>query len=279
MPHLSRLSKEEIKRYSRHIIMPEIGMAGQDTLKAAGVLLVGLGGLGSALAMYLTAAGVGHIGLVDYDRVDASNLQRQVIHGAADVGRLKLHSARDRIRAINPQVQLDLHTVPLDPTNALDIIRPYDVVVDATDNFPARYLLNDACVLLGKPDIYGSVYRFEGQASVFDAHKGPCYRCLFPEPPPPGLVPSCAESGVFGILPGTIGTIQATETIKVILGMGETLVGRLLLYDALHMRFEIVKLHKNPQCPVCGENPTVTALIDYAQFCGMPDHDYNEHTS
>jgi adenylyltransferase/sulfurtransferase len=273
------LSNEEITRYSRHLIMPEVGMAGQRKLKAASVLLIGAGGLGSPLAMYLAAAGVGRIGLVDYDVVSYSNLQRQVIHGTDDVGRPKLESARDRINQINPFVQVELHPHPLTSANAMAIMAPYDVIVDGTDNFPTRYLTNDACVLLGKPNVYGSIFRFDGQVSVFYAEEGPCYRCLFPEPPPPGLVPSCAEGGVLGVLPGTVGALQATETIKLILGKGDSLIGRLLLYDALTMTFDEVKLRKNPDCPVCGENPTVTELIDYEQFCGMPAHDHSLYTS
>lgn len=272
-PEAIELTHEEVSRYSRHLIMPEVGMAGQRRLKAASVLLIGAGGLGSPLAMYLAAAGVGRIGLVDYDVVDESNLQRQVIHGTKDVGRPKLDSARDRILDINPNVTVDAYNEPLTSENALRILEPYDVIIDGTDNFPTRYLVNDACVLLGKPNVYGSIFRFEGQASVFAAEEGPCYRCLFPEPPPPGLVPSCAEGGVLGVLPGTIGAIQATEAIKLILGIGEPLIGRLLLYDALKMSFDFVKLRKNPDCPVCGEHPTVTELIDYEQFCGMPGHD------
>jgi adenylyltransferase/sulfurtransferase len=272
-PEAIELSHEEIKRYSRHLIMPEVGMKGQRKLKAASVLIVGTGGLGSPQAMYLAAAGIGRMGLVDYDVVDFSNLQRQIIHGTRDVGRPKLDSARARVQDINPYVQVDTYNVPLTSENALDILAPYDVIVDGTDNFPTRYLINDACVLLGKPNVYGSIFRFEGQASVFDAKLGPCYRCLFPEPPPPGLVPSCAEGGVLGVLPGTIGAIQTTEAIKLILGVGETLVGRLLLYDALTMSFDFVKLRKNPNCPICSETPTLTELIDYEQFCGMPGHD------
>jgi adenylyltransferase/sulfurtransferase len=273
------LSNEEIQRYSRHLIMPEVGMAGQRKLKAGSVLLIGAGGLGSPLAMYLAAAGIGRIGLVDYDTVSYSNLQRQVIHGTSDVGRSKLESASDRIKEINPFVQVDTYDVPLTSENALGILAPYDVIVDGTDNFPTRYLTNDACVLLGKPNVYGSIFRFEGQASVFFAEEGPCYRCLFPEPPPPGLVPSCAEGGVLGVLPGTIGAIQATETIKLILGIGESLIGRLMIYDALSMSFDEVRLRKDPNCPVCGENPTLTELIDYEQFCGVPAHDNSLYTS
>ncbi len=272
-PGDAELSHEEVRRYSRHLIMPEVGMAGQKKLKASSVLLIGAGGLGSPLAMYLAAAGVGRIGLVDYDVVDASNLQRQVIHGTSDIGRPKLDSARDRILDINPHVRVDTYPVPLTSENALEILLPYDVVIDGTDNFPTRYLTNDACVLLGKPNVYGSIFRFDGQVSVFYAKEGPCYRCLFPEPPPPGLVPSCAEGGVLGILPGTVGALQATEAIKLLLGVGEPLIGRLLLYDALNMEFTEVKLRKNPDCPVCGENPTITKLIDYEAFCGMPAHD------
>jgi adenylyltransferase/sulfurtransferase len=273
------LSNEEIQRYSRHLIMPEVGMAGQRKLKAASVLLIGAGGLGSPLAMYLAAAGVGRIGLVDYDVVSYSNLQRQVIHGTSDIGRSKLDSARDRIKEINPFVLVDTFDVPLTSENALEIMAPYDVIIDGTDNFPTRYLTNDACVLLGKPNVYGSIFRFEGQASVFYAKEGPCYRCLFPEPPPPGLVPSCAEGGVLGVLPGTIGAIQATEAIKLILGTGDSLIGRLLIYDATNMSFDEVRLRKDPSCPVCGENPTVTELIDYEQFCGMPAHDDSLYTA
>ncbi len=269
------LSHEEVQRYSRHLIMPEVGMSGQKKLKAASVLLVGAGGLGSPLAMYLAAAGIGRIGLVDYDVVDYSNLQRQIIHGTKDVGRSKLQSAKETMLDINPHVQVDTYEVPLTSANALEIIAPYDIVIDGTDNFPTRYLTNDACVLLGKPNVYGSIFRFEGQLSIFDAAEGPCYRCLFPEPPPPGAVPSCAAGGVLGVLPGTVGTMQATEAIKYILGIGESMVGRLLLYDALNMEFTEVHLQKNPQCPICGENPTITELIDYEQFCGVPAHDHS----
>ncbi len=269
------LSHEEVQRYSRHLIMPEVGMTGQKKLKAASVLLIGAGGLGSPLAMYLAAAGIGRIGLVDYDVVDYTNLQRQIIHGTKDVGHPKLESAKARILDINPHVQVDTYQVPLTSANALEIFAPYDVIIDGTDNFPTRYLTNDACVLLGKPNVYGSIFRFEGQLSVFYAKEGPCYRCLFPEPPPPGLVPSCAEGGVLGILPGTVGAMQATEAIKLILGIGESMIGRLLLYDALNMEFTEVKLRKNPNCPVCSEHPTLTELIDYEQFCGMPAHDHS----
>src|SRR5579864_3632317 len=263
------LSKDEILRYSRHLIIPEVGMDGQLKLKNASVLLIGAGGLGAPLGLYLAAAGIGRIGLVDFDVVDFTNLQRQVIHGTSDVGRKKLDSAADRMREINPNVKIDKHEVALSSENALDILRDYDVVVDGTDNFPTRYLVNDACVLLGKPSVYGSIFRFEGQASIFGYPGGPCYRCLYPEPPPPGLVPSCAEGGVLGVLPGIIGCIQAMETIKLIIGKGDSLVGRLLLFDALGMRFRELKLRKNPECPVCGAHPTVTKLIDYAEFCGI----------
>ncbi|MBI2680349.1 MAG: molybdopterin-synthase adenylyltransferase MoeB [Candidatus Solibacter usitatus] len=272
-PQQDTLSKEEILRYSRHLIMPEVGMEGQLKLKHAKVLLVGTGGLGAPLGMYLAAAGVGRIGLVDFDVVDFTNLQRQVIHGTKDVGRKKLDSAIDTMHDINPYVTLDRHEVALTSENALEILKDYDLVVDGTDNFPTRYLVNDACVILGKPNVYGSIFRFEGQASVFAYPGGPCYRCLYPEPPPPGLVPSCAEGGVLGILPGVVGLIQATEAVKLILGIGEPLVGRLLLYDALAMRFRELKLRKNPECPVCGTHPTVTKLIDYQEFCGLPQHE------
>src|SRR5579871_2648646 len=264
------LSKEEILRYSRHLIMPEVGMEGQLKLKSAKVALIGTGGLGAPLGMYLAAAGIGRIGLVDFDVVDFTNLQRQVIHGTKDVGKKKLDSAAETMLDINPYVEIDRHEVALTSENALDILKDYDIVVDGTDNFPTRYLVNDACVLLKKPNVYGSIFRFEGQATVFAYEGGPCYRCLYPEPPPPGLVPSCAEGGVLGILPGIVGSIQAMETIKLILGIGESLVGRLLLYDALAMRFREVRLRKNPDCPVCGAHPTVTKLIDYHQFCGVP---------
>jgi molybdopterin/thiamine biosynthesis adenylyltransferase/rhodanese-related sulfurtransferase/molybdopterin converting factor small subunit len=263
------LSADEIKRYSRHLLLSEVGVAGQKKLKAASVLLVGAGGLGSPLALYLAAAGVGRLGIVDFDVVDHSNLQRQLLHGTKDVGRLKLESARDRIRDVNPNVEVVGYETALTSANALDILADYDVVADGTDNFPTRYLVNDACVFLGKPNAYGSIFRFEGQASVFDARTGPCYRCLYPEPPPPGLVPSCAEGGVLGVLPGIVGSIQAIETIKLILGEGTSLVGRLLLFDALAMKFREMKLRKNPDCVVCGPNPTVTELIDYQQFCGI----------
>ena len=264
------LSNEEIARYSRHLIMPEVALDGQKKLKQARVLTIGAGGLGAPLAMYLAAAGVGTLGIVDFDVVDESNLQRQIIHGTSDIGRPKMESARDRINDINPNVHVEAYEEALSSENALEIFKDFDVIVDGTDNFPTRYLVNDACVLMGKPNVYGSIFRFEGQASVFWAKEGPCYRCLYPEPPPPGLVPSCAEGGVLGILPGAIGTIQATETVKLILGIGEPLIGRLLLYDALGMSFREMKLRKDPNCPVCGENPSVTELIDYQEFCGIP---------
>jgi len=269
-PEQAALSKEEILRYSRHLIIPEVGIEGQQKLKAAKVLLVGSGGLGAPLGLYLAAAGVGKIGMVDFDVVDFTNLQRQVIHSTQDVGRKKLDSAADKMKAINPHIEIVKHEVALTSENALDILKDYDMVVDGTDNFPTRYLVNDACVLLRKPNVYGSIFRFEGQATIFATEDGPCYRCLYPEPPPPGLVPSCAEGGVLGILPGTVGLIQATEAVKLILGIGEPLIGRLLLYDALAMKFRELKLRKNPECPVCGEHPTITQLIDYHQFCGVP---------
>ncbi|NDQ57193.1 MAG: molybdopterin-synthase adenylyltransferase MoeB [Acidipila sp.] len=263
------LSKEEVLRYSRHLIMPEVGMDGQLKLKQAKVLLVGTGGLGAPLGLYLAAAGVGRLGLVDFDVVDFTNLQRQVTFGTRDVGRKKLEAAKERLADLNPHIQIDTHEVQLSSSNALDILREYDIVVDGTDNFPTRYLVNDACVLLGKPNVYGSIFRFEGQASIFGFPGGPCYRCLYPEPPPPGLVPSCAEGGVLGVLPGIIGSLQAMETIKLIIGKGRTLVGRLLLFDALEMRFRELKLRKNRDCPLCGDHPTITALIDYQEFCGL----------
>ncbi len=263
------LSNEEIRRYSRHLIMPEVALAGQKKLKSASALLIGAGGLGSPLALYLAAAGVGRIGLVDFDVVDDSNLQRQVLHGTSDVGRPKLASARERLEDVNPYVTIETHETRLTSDNALELFCDYDVIADGTDNFPTRYLVNDACVLTGKPNVYASIFRFEGQASVFAAAGGPCYRCLYSEPPPPGLVPSCAEGGVLGILPGLLGTIQATETIKLILGVGEPLVGRLLLVDALGMSFRTLRLRKDPACPVCGEHPTIRQLIDYEVFCGI----------
>jgi adenylyltransferase/sulfurtransferase len=267
---LPDLSHEEILRYSRHLLVPEVGMEGQRKLKAACVLIVGTGGLGSPVALYLAAAGVGRIGLVDYDVVDRTNLHRQVIHGSSAVGKLKVESARDRLLDLNPDIRVDTFNEVFTSEDAMGIAEPYDLIIDCSDNFPTRYLTNDLCVLSGKTNVYGSVYRFEGQVSVFDARKGPCYRCLFPDPPPPGLVPSCAESGVLGILPGTIGTLQATEAIKLIVGTGEPLIGKLLLYNAQDMSFEFVRLRKNPACKVCGEHPSVTALIDYEAFCGVP---------
>jgi adenylyltransferase/sulfurtransferase len=272
------LSKDEILRYSRHLIVPEVGMEGQLKLKAAKVLLVGTGGLGAPLGLYLAAAGIGRIGLVDFDVVDFTTLQRQVIHFTKDVGRPKIESAAEKMQALNPNVEIVKHETALSSENAMEILKDYDLVVDGTDNFPTRYLVNDACVLLGKPNVYGSIFRFEGQATVFACEGGPCYRCLYPEPPPPGLVPSCAEGGVLGILPGTIGLIQATETVKLILGIGEPLVGRLLLYDALGMRFRELKLRKNPECPICGDHRTITRLIDYHQFCGVPQQPPKQET-
>src|SRR6202020_1128368 len=265
---LPKLSNDEIARYSRHLILPEVGMEGQQKLKAAKVLCVGTGGLGAPLAMYLAAAGVGTIGLVDFDTVDASNLQRQIIHSTATVGKLKVDSAEIMLNGLNPHLNVIKHNTMLTSANALEILKDYDVIADGTDNFQTRYLVNDACVLLGKPNAYGSIFRFEGQASVFATEEGPCYRCLYPAPPPPGLVPSCAEGGVLGILPRLAGVIQATEVIKLILGIGEPLIGRLLLVDALGMSFRTLKLRKNPECPVCGPNPTVTKPIDYDQFSG-----------
>ena len=263
------LSKDEVKRYSRHLVMPEVGMDGQRKLKAARVLCIGAGGLGSPVGLYLAAAGVGTLGIVDFDVVDYSNLQRQILHGTSDVGRPKLDSAKDRLNALNPEVRVESYEVALNSANALDLFASYDIIIDGTDNFPTRYLVNDACVLLGKPNVYGSIFRFEGQASVFATKDGPCYRCLYPEPPPPGLVPSCAEGGVLGVLPGIIGTIQATEAIKLIIGAGEPLIGRFLIFDALRMRFRELKLRKDPDCPVCGVHPTIGELIDYEQFCGV----------
>ncbi|HEV2207068.1 MAG TPA: molybdopterin-synthase adenylyltransferase MoeB, partial [Candidatus Acidoferrales bacterium] len=263
------LSNEEVLRYSRHLIMPEVGMDGQLKLKQAKVLCIGTGGLGAPLGLYLAAAGVGRLGLVDFDKVDLTNLQRQILFNNDDVGQPKIEAAADRLRGLNPDIQIDRHETRLTSENALDLFREYDIIVDGTDNFPTRYLVNDACILLGKPNVYGSIFRFEGQVSVFGYEGGPCYRCLYPEPPPPGLVPSCAEGGVLGVLPGIVGALQAAEAIKLILGKGEPLVGRLLLFDALAMRFRELKLRKNPDCPVCGNHPTVKALIDYAEFCGV----------
>jgi adenylyltransferase/sulfurtransferase len=276
---VSDLSKDEILRYSRHLIMPEVGMDGQLKLKNAKVLCIGAGGLGSPLLLYLGAAGVGRLGIVDFDVVDFTNLQRQVIHGTADVGRSKLESAQATIREINPNVEIVGYDERLTSENALEIFRDFDIVVDGTDNFPTRYLVNDACVLLGKPNVYGSIFRFEGQASIFYAREGPCYRCLYPEPPPPGLVPSCAEGGVLGVLPGIVGCLQAMETIKLILGQGQTLIGRLLVFDALGMKFRELKLRKDPNCPVCGAHPTITRLIDYEQFCGIRGEEHKSDMS
>ena len=272
------LTHDEVKRYSRHLIMPEVGMSGQMKLKKASVLCVGAGGLGSPLALYVTAAGVGRIGIVDFDVVDFSNLQRQILHTTHDVGRSKLLSAQEKLEALNPNVKVELYEERLTSENALQIFEKYDIIVDGTDNFPTRYLVNDACVLTGKPNVYGSIFRFEGQASIFATSDGPCYRCLYPEPPPPGLVPSCAEGGVLGILPGLVGLVQATEVIKLILEKGTSLVGRLLLFDALGMKFRELKLRKDPECPVCGENATIKALIDYEAFCGIVPADEESPT-
>lgn len=271
-----QLSHEEILRYSRHLLIPEVGLAGQQKLKAASALIIGTGGLGSPVALYLAAAGVGRIGLVDYDVVDSSNLQRQIIHGTGTLGKRKVESAKNRLLDLNPLIQVDAYDEPFTSANAMQIAKNYDVLIDCTDNFPTRYLSNDVCVFLGKPNVYGSIYRFDGQASVFFAKEGPCYRCLFPEPPPPGLVPSCAEGGVLGVLPATIGSIQASESLKLLLGIGEPLIGKLLLYNALDMSFETVKLKKNPKCRVCGPNADVTELVDYEDFCGVPGHDHDE---
>lgn len=273
---LPELSRDEILRYSRHLLIPEVGLEGQRKLKNSSALVIGTGGLGSPVSLYLAAAGIGRIGLVDYDVVDSSNLQRQVIHGTSTVGKLKVESARDKLIDLNPDIQVDVYNEPFTSENALRIARDYDIILDGTDNFPTRYLTNDVAVFLGKPNVYASIYRFDGQASVFYAKEGPCYRCLFPEPPPPGLVPSCAEGGVLGVLPGTIGTIQATEALKVLLGIGEPLIGKLLLYNALDMTFDFVKLKKNPNCRVCGPNADIKELIDYEEFCGVPSHDHEE---
>ena len=270
------LSHEEILRYSRHLLIPEVGLEGQKKLKAASVLIIGTGGLGSPVALYLAAAGIGRLGLVDFDVVDSSNLQRQVIHGTATIGKLKVESAKTRLNDLNPDIQVDIYNEPFTSENAIRIASQYDILIDGTDNFATRYLTNDVSVFLGKPNVYGSIFRFEGQASVFDAKTGPCYRCLFPEPPPPGLVPSCAEGGVLGVLPGTIGTIQATEALKLLLGIGSSLVGKLLLYNALDMSFDFVKLRKNPKCRVCGPNADIKELIDYEEFCGVPGRDHEE---
>lgn len=273
---LPDLSRDEILRYSRHLLIPEVGLEGQRKLKASSALVIGTGGLGSPVALYLAAAGIGRIGLVDYDVVDSSNLQRQVIHGTSTVGKLKVESAKAKLVDLNPDIQVDVYNEPFTSENAFRIARDYDIILDGTDNFPTRYLTNDVAVFLGKPNVYASIYRFDGQASVFYAKEGPCYRCLFPEPPPPGLVPSCAEGGVLGVLPGTIGTIQATEALKVLLGIGEPLIGKLLLYNALDMTFDFVKLKKNPNCRVCGPSADIKELIDYEEFCGVPSHDHEE---
>ena len=276
---LPELSRDEILRYSRHLLIPEVGLEGQRKLKNSSALIIGTGGLGSPVSLYLAAAGIGRIGLVDYDIVDSSNLQRQVIHGTSTVGKLKVESARTKLLDLNPDIQVDVYNEPYTSENALRIAADYDIILDGTDNFPTRYLTNDVAVFLGKPNVYASIYRFDGQVSVFYAKEGPCYRCLFPEPPPPGLVPSCAEGGVLGVLPGTIGTLQATEALKVLLGIGEPLIGKLLLYNALDMSFDFVKLKKNPNCRVCGPNADIKELIDYEEFCGVPSHDHEEEGS
>jgi sulfur-carrier protein adenylyltransferase/sulfurtransferase len=273
---LPELSRDEILRYSRHLLIPEVGLEGQRKLKNSSVLIIGTGGLGSPVSLYLAAAGIGRIGLVDYDVVDSSNLQRQVIHGTSTIGKLKVESARAKLLDLNPGIQVDVYNEPYTSENAFRIAKDYDIILDGTDNFPTRYLTNDVAVFLGKPNVYASIYRFDGQVSVFYAKEGPCYRCLFPEPPPPGLVPSCAEGGVLGVLPGTIGTLQATEALKVLLGIGEPLIGKLLLYNALDMSFDFVKLKKNPKCRVCGPNADIKELIDYEEFCGVPSHDHEE---
>ncbi len=276
LPTMPGLTRDEILRYSRHLLIPEVGLQGQRKLKGSSALIIGTGGLGSPVALYLAAAGVGRIGLVDYDVVDSSNLQRQIIHGTSTVGKLKVESARAKLVDLNPEVQVDIYNEPFTSENALRIAANYDILLDGTDNFPTRYLTNDTAVFLGMPNVYASIYRFDGQVSVFYAKEGPCYRCLFPEPPPPGLVPSCAEGGVLGVLPGTIGTIQATEALKMLLGIGEPLIGRLLLYNALDMSFDYVKLKRNPNCRVCGEHADIKELIDYEAFCGVPGHDHDE---
>lgn len=273
---LPELSHEEILRYSRHLLIPDVGLEGQRRLKAASILVLGTGGLGSPVALYLAAAGVGHIGLVDYDVVDYSNLQRQVIHATSTIGEHKVESARQRLLDLNPQIEVEVYNEPFTSQNAMRIAEGYDILVDGTDNFPTRYLSNDVCVLLEKPNVYGSIFRFDGQVSVFDARRGPCYRCLFPEPPPPGMVPTCAEGGVLGVLPGTIGSLQATEALKLVLGIGEPLIGRLLLYNALDMSFDFVKLRKNPHCKICGPQPEISELIDYNAFCGVPGIGHEE---
>ena len=276
---LPELSRDEILRYSRHLLIPEVGLEGQRKLKNSSALIIGTGGLGSPVSLYLAAAGIGRIGLVDYDVVDSSNLQRQVIHGTSTIGKLKVESARAKLLDLNPDIRVDVYNEPYTSENALRIAADYDIILDGTDNFPTRYLTNDVAVFLGKPNVYASIYRFDGQVSVFYAKEGPCYRCLFPEPPPPGLVPSCAEGGVLGVLPGTVGTLQATEALKVLLGIGEPLIGKLLLYNALDMTFDFVKLKKNPNCRVCGPNADIKELIDYEEFCGVPSHDHGEEGS
>jgi adenylyltransferase/sulfurtransferase len=276
---LPELNHEEILRYSRHLLIPEVGLEGQRKLKNSSALIVGTGGLGSPVSLYLAAAGVGRIGLVDYDVVESSNLQRQIIHGTSTIGKLKVESAREKLLDLNPDIQVDVYNEPYTSENAMRIAKDYDIILDGTDNFPTRYLTNDVAVFLGKPNVYASIFRFDGQVSVFYAKEGPCYRCLFPEPPPPGLVPSCAEGGVLGILPGTIGTLQATEALKVLLGIGDPMIGRLLLYNALDMTFDFVKLKKNPNCRVCGPNADIKELIDYEEFCGVPGHDYGDEGS
>jgi sulfur-carrier protein adenylyltransferase/sulfurtransferase len=276
LPLVPGLTREEILRYSRHLLIPEVGLDGQRRLKGSSALVIGTGGLGSPVALYLAAAGIGRIGLVDYDVVESSNLQRQVIHGTSTIGKLKVDSAREKLLDLNPDIEVETYNEPFTSENALRIARDYDILLDGTDNFPTRYLTNDVAVFLGKPNVYASIYRFDGQVSVFYAKEGPCYRCLFPEPPPPGLVPSCAEGGVLGVLPGTIGTLQATEALKVLLGIGQPLIGRLLLYNALDMSFDFVKLKKNPNCRVCGPNADLHELIDYEEFCGVPGHDHDE---
>ncbi len=273
---LPELSRDEILRYSRHLLIPEVGLEGQRKLKKSSALIIGTGGLGSPVSLYLAAAGIGRIGLVDYDVVDSSNLQRQIIHGTSTVGKLKVESAKAKLLDLNPGIQVDVYNEPYTSENAMRIAKDYDIILDGTDYFPTRYLTNDVAVFLGKPNVYSSIFRFDGQVSVFYAKEGPCYRCLFPEPPPPGLVPSCAEGGVLGVLPGTIGTLQATEALKVLLGIGEPLIGKLLLYNALDMSFDFVKLKKNPNCRVCGPNADIKELIDYEEFCGMPSHDHEE---
>jgi molybdopterin/thiamine biosynthesis adenylyltransferase/rhodanese-related sulfurtransferase len=275
-PLLPGLTREEILRYSRHLLIPEVGLEGQRKLKGSSALVIGTGGLGSPVALYLAAAGIGRLGLVDYDVVDSSNLQRQVIHGTSTIGKLKVESARAKLLDLNPDIEVEAYNEPFTSENAIRIASNYDILLDGTDNFPTRYLTNDVAVFLGKPNVYASIYRFDGQVSVFYAKEGPCYRCLFPEPPPPGLVPSCAEGGVLGVLPGTIGTLQATEALKVLLGIGQPLIGKLLLYNALDMSFDFVKLKKNPKCRVCGPNADIHELIDYEEFCGVPGHDHDE---